>query len=126
MNTLIPGKKLIKKLLPAKEIFFSELKKFDISDKDCKHAQKVWNSIFNIKKLGDYQDLYNKITLLSYLAKNFRKNMNGKYDLYPLNIVSLATFSCQYALKITGTEIGLLTDVKLAFHYENGIRGRIT
>ena len=52
--------------------------------------------------------------------------MYGKYDLYPLNIVSLATFSCQYALKITGTEIGLLTDVKLAFHYENGIRGRIT
>ena len=52
--------------------------------------------------------------------------MYGKYYLYPLNIVSLATFSCQYALKITGIEIGLLTDVNLAFHYENGIRGRIT
>ena len=43
--------------LPNIEKFYSKLQLKDISEKDYKHAKKVWN-IFEIKTLGEYHDLY--------------------------------------------------------------------
>ena len=44
-------------LLPNKEDFYSELNLGNITDKDHKHAQKVWE-VFEIKNIGDNNDLY--------------------------------------------------------------------
>ena len=43
--------------LPNIEKFYSKLQLKDISEKDYKHAKKVWN-IFEIKTLGEYHDLH--------------------------------------------------------------------
>ena len=44
-------------VLPPKKDFFSNLNLEDISDKDYKHSQKVWD-VFEIKNLDEYRDLY--------------------------------------------------------------------
>ena len=43
--------------LPPKEVFHSNLNLEDVNDEDYVHAQKVWD-VFEIKNLGEYQDLY--------------------------------------------------------------------
>ena len=52
--------------------------------------------------------------------------MYRKYDLDPLNFVTLASFSWKCALKITGIELELLTHPNMILDYETGITGRIT
>ena len=42
---------------PPKEAFYSKLNSDNITDKDCAHAQKVWE-VFEIKICGEYHDLY--------------------------------------------------------------------
>ena len=42
---------------PPKKDFYSNLNLEDISDKDYRHAQKVWD-LFKMKNLGKYHDLY--------------------------------------------------------------------
>ena len=66
-------KKFNETLLPPKEDFHSNLNLEDISDKDYKHAQKVWD-VFKIKNLGEYHDLYvqSDTLLLSDVYENFR------------------------------------------------------
>ena len=43
--------------LPSIDKFYSNLNLKDISKKEYEHAQKVWK-VFNIKNLGEYNDLY--------------------------------------------------------------------
>ena len=43
--------------LPTIDKFYSKLNLKNISKEDHRHAQNVWN-IFNIKKMGEYHDLY--------------------------------------------------------------------
>lgn len=45
--------------------------------------------------------------------------MSAKSDLYPLNFVTLASFSREYTLKITKVELELLTNVNVTGNYEN-------
>ena len=53
--------------IPLKEAFYSELNLENIIDKDYEHVKKVWD-VFEIKKLGEYHDLYVQSDTLS-LAK---------------------------------------------------------
>ena len=67
--------------LPGKEYFYSELNKEHITDEDYAHAQEVWGTL-NIKKLGEYHDLYVQLdtSLLADVFENFRdkcKNMDS-------------------------------------------------
>ena len=43
--------------LPDKKAFYSELYLKDITDKDYKHTQRVYEE-FKLKNLGNYHDLY--------------------------------------------------------------------
>ena len=55
-----------------KKAFCSELNLEDITDKNYTHAQKVFEE-FNLRNLGDYDDLYVSDTLLlADVFKNFR------------------------------------------------------
>ena len=64
--------------------------------------------------------------LLLGLAVDFRKAMYEKFCSEYLNFVTLTSYPCQCALKITGQEFELLTGANMIFDYENGIKGGMT
>ena len=57
--------------LPSKEVFYSNLNKIDIRDKDYEHAQQVWNIMDeeNTGKLSRY--LKTDMLLLADILENF-------------------------------------------------------
>ena len=68
--------------LPPIESFYSELNLEDISDKDCLHAQKVWEE-FGIRNLGEYHDLYVQAdaSLLADVYEKFRDKCIENMDV---------------------------------------------
>ena len=60
------------RLLPNKEAFYSNLNMEDITDKDYRHANKVFKK-FKLKHLGEYHDLYvqSDTLLLADVFENF-------------------------------------------------------
>ena len=70
--------------IPEKEEFASNLNMEDITDADCMHAKRVCN-YFEIKKLGNYYDLYIKCDtlLLADAFDNFQKMRLKICHLHP-------------------------------------------
>ena len=68
------GKSLMKKTLPEKEKFYSNLNMEDITDTNYIHEKKLCKD-FEIKNLSEYHDLYLKIDTLVLvdIFENFRK-----------------------------------------------------
>ncbi len=60
--------------LPGRKDFLSRLKLSGMSNKEHKHAQKVWKRL-NCKTFQDYHDLYLKSDVLP-LADNFENFRN--------------------------------------------------
>ena len=110
-------------VLPPKKDFYSNLNLEDISDKDYKHAQKV----FEIKNLGEYHDLYvqSDTLLLSDIFENFRNMCLKIYELDPVYFVSALGLAWQACLKKTGVKLELLTDYDMILMTEKGIRAGI-
>ena len=75
--------------LPDKKPFYSELNSEDITDKDYEHAQKVW-SVFEIKNLGEYHDLYvqSDTLLLADVFENFTDKCIEIHELNPAHFLS--------------------------------------
>ena len=74
----------IASLLSDKKYFYSKLTIENITDRDHKHAKRVFKS-FNNKNLGDYHDLYvqSDTLLLADIFENFRKQCIEIYELDP-------------------------------------------
>ena len=110
--------------LPDKESFYSELNNEHITDEDYAHAQKVW-SIFNIKNLGQYHDLYvqSDTTLLADVFESFKDKCIEIYEPDPAHFLSALGLAWQACLKWTGVELELLTDNDMLIIFEEGIRG---
>ena len=70
--------------LPEKEDFyrFLHLNMKDITDANYKHAKRMWKD-FEIKKLGDYHDLYvhGDTLLLADVLEGFRNKYTEIYEL---------------------------------------------
>ena len=81
-----------------------------------------------IIKKWEYQNLYNmqNALLLLAVAADLKIDMKGKSYLETLNFVTLLWLSLECALKITGTEYEILTNMNMMLDYENGVRGGIT
>ena len=107
---------LQEKSLPQKETFFSKLNKEGMCDRNCKHAQRIWNAS-NMKEKEHYVYFYNMQNVLTSLAVDidFMKNMSTKFNFNHLNFVMLA-WKC--ALEISEIEFELIIDVNMIFDYK--------
>ena len=76
--------------LPEKEEFYSNLNMKDITDSDYLHLKRVCK-VFEIKKIGEYHDLYlkNDKLLLADVFENFREMCFKISHLYPANFFQL-------------------------------------
>ena len=110
--------------LPTKEEFYSRLNESDISDQEYAFAQKVWQE-FDCKTLGEYSDLYLKIDvlLLADIFENFRNVCMQHYKLDPLWYYTAPGLAWDAALKKTKVTLDLITDDRILFMVEKGIRG---
>jgi len=119
--------KLNETKLPPKAAFYSKLNDSDISDQDYAHAQEVWN-VFNCRTMRDYHDLYNKsdVLLLSDVVENFRDVCIKNYKLDPAWYYTAPGLSWDAALKMTGVELELLSDIDMLRMVQQGIRGGVS
>ena len=62
------------------------------------HAQKVWD-VFEIKDLGEYQDLYVQTDTLSGVYEKFRDKCIETYGLDPFYFLSAPGLAWQACLK---------------------------
>ena len=85
-----------------KEEFYKNSNMEDITDADSMHARRVCKD-FEIKKLGEYHDLYLKsdTLILAYVFQNFRKMCLKIYHLDPVTFLSAPGLAWQAALKKT-------------------------
>ena len=118
--------KFNEKLIPSKELFYSNLTLENISEVDYMHTNNVFKT-FKLNNLGDYHDLYvrSDTLLLAHVFENFRKACIKNYDLDPAHFVSLPGLAWQACLKKTNVELELLTDYDMLLMIEEGIRGGI-
>ena len=100
MSTWIIGKSLMKQHCLKKKEFCCKLKVEDITDADYMHAKKVCKD-FEIKKLGEYHDLYLKsdTLLLADVFENFRTTCSEIYHIDPVKFFSAPGLAWQAALK---------------------------
>ena len=72
------------KSLPEKENFYSHLNLEDITDADYSHAKRFCKD-FELKKLGEYHDLYvqSNTLLLADVFANFQNMCLQMYELDP-------------------------------------------
>ena len=119
--------KLDEKQLPPIEEFYSHLTEEDISEDDYEHAQNVWQE-FEIKSMRDYHDLYleSDVLLLADVFENFRNVCLKNYKLDPAWYYTSPGIAWDAALKMTGTELELLTDPDMLLMIEKGIRGGVS
>ena len=113
--------------LPPKKVFHSNLNLEDINNGDYMHAQKAWN-VFEIKNLGEYNDLYIKsdMLLLADVFENFRNKCLEIYELDPIYFVYAPRLAWQACLKKkTGVKLKLIIDYDMLLMIEKGIRGGI-
>ena len=113
--------------LPPKEAFVSSLTGEAISNSDYHHAQQVWES-FNIKTLGEYSDLYvlSDTLALADVFENFRNLCLDAYGLDAAHFYTAPGLAWQAALRCTGVQLELLTDIDQHLFIENGLRGGIS
>ena len=113
-------------MLPEKEDFYSHLQMEDITDADYGHTKKVCKD-FEIKNLGEYQDLHvpSDTLLLAEVFENVRSMCINTYNLDPAKFLSDPRLAWQGALRKTKVKLYLLTDIDMLLMVEKGIRGGI-
>ena len=77
------------KSLPEKENFYSHLNLEDITDADYSHVKRFCKD-FELKKLGEYHDLYvqSNTLLLADVFANFQNMCLQMYELDPARFLS--------------------------------------
>ena len=119
--------KLKETTLPPKEAFYSRLNDGGISDEDYAHALKVWR-VFKMEYFKDYHELYNKVDvlLLADVFKNFRNICLENYELDPAHYYTAPGLAWDAALKVTGVNLELLSDIDMLLIVEKGIKGGVS
>lgn len=112
--------------LPGKNSFFNSLTGEQINDSDYAHAQSIW-SIFKIKNMGEYTDLYLKtdVLLLSDIFENFRLICKLNYQLDPAFYLTAPSLSFDAMLLKTRVRLELISELEIIRLIQKGIRGGI-
>ena len=81
--------------------------------------------LFNIKNLGEYQDLYvqSDTALLAHVFENFRDTCHEIYGIDPAHFLTAPGQAWQAYLKKTEAKLELLTDNDMLMVFEDGICG---
>ena len=119
--------KFSERQLPPKKDFYSKLNDCGITDKEYKHAERIWKE-FEIKNLGEYPDLYLKsdVLLLTDVFEEFRNICMENYSLDPAWYYTSPGLSWDALLKHSKVNLELLTDPDMLLMFEKGIRGGIS
>ena len=119
--------KLRETTLPPKSAFYNQLRDEDVSDKQYERAQTIWTQL-SMKTLRDWHDFYMTldVLLLADVFQNFRHVMLRSHGLDCLHFPSLPSMTLQLALKITGVELELISDLNIYVMLEAGIRGGLS
>ena len=119
--------KLKETQLPPREAFYSRLNDASIRNEDYEHAHQVWK-VFNMKNIKEYHKLYNivDVPLLADVFENFRSLCIKNYNLDPTHYYTAPGLAWDAALKFTGVNLELLSDVDMLLMAENGIRGGVS
>ena len=99
----------------------------NITETDYHHAQQVWQS-FKIQTLGEYSDFYvlSDTLALADVFENFRNLCLNAYGLDAAHFYTAPGLAWQAALRCTGVQLELLTDIDQHLFIENGLRGGIS
>ena len=119
--------KFNEKELPIKDQFYSILNDQHITYDEYNHAKEVWNT-FNIKRMGEYHDLYlvSNVLLLTDVFENFRKTCMQYYKLYPCHYFTSPGLSWDAMLKMTNIKLELMTDIGMFQFIEKGMHGGVS
>ena len=119
--------RLMENKLPPKKSFYSKLTGEGISNEDYQHGQTVWKEL-KIKTMKDYLELYNKtdVLLLADVFENFRATCLENYKLDPAHYFKTPGLTWDAALKVTGINLELLSDIDMLLMIEKGIRGGVS
>ena len=76
----------------------------------------------------DYHKLYNKVDvlLLADVFENFRNICLENYELDPAHYYTAPGLAWDAALKVTGVNLELLSDIDMLLMVEKGIRGGVS
>lgn len=112
------------KEIPPIESFFSSLTNSSISAEDHEFAKIVYET-FDCQSLWDYSKVYalSDSFLLYEAVSACRKTFMSKFGLDICYYISLAQYSWDAMLKITGARIELLTDIEQVLFLEQNLRG---
>ena len=99
--------------LPSKECFHSELYNEDISNKEYKHAPKIWEHC-ECRTSDDYHNLYLKtdVLLLRDVFEKFRKTCMEYYQLDAARYLTVPSLAWDAMLFYTGVKIEVLAEDK--------------
>ena len=118
---------LIKKSLPEKKEFYTNLNMEDITDADYMHAKWVCKG-FEIKIVGEYHDLYLQVMchywqmFLKTLEKCGSKSINQD----PAKFVLAPRLAWQADLKMTEVKLELPTNAEMLLMVEKVVRWEIS
>ena len=104
------------KSLPGIEDFYSILNDTNISASDYEHAKRVW-SVFQIRDLGEYHDLYlrTNVLLLADVFESFRGTCLSYYRLDPCHYFSAPGLSWDALLRMTKINLDLISDLGISY-----------
>ena len=110
--------------LPSKEKFYNQLTENFVSDEDYSYAVEIF-AAFKCKNLRDFTNIYVKsdCLLLAEIWQNFRFFCYENFELWPEHFVSMPALCYQAALKHTGVQLELITDVDIYLFFETALRG---
>ena len=113
--------------LPSQDAFYNRMNDQSLSDEDYAHAQHVWDT-FKCNTMRDYHDLYLKsdVYLLADVFEKFRHDTQALYGLEAAHYYSMPGLCWDAALKHSGVELELITDIDMYQMVEKGIRGGVS
>ena len=82
-----------------------------ISDKECQHVIKVWNT-FQLKTMKDYHDFLLKcdFLFLAYVFEKLRNSSLQNHVLCPSHYLSTPALSWDAMLNMTKVDLKLISD----------------